>query len=652
MKQFKLATPKPKRHLKPLQKLSALCALLMFGCGLATQALAQRLPTSYFVRGVESSGLSLSPDGSKIAFIYAKNHGHHPAIYDIASGQTQLIAELSDEFLASISWANDNRLLMLFDYFNFSSEMVAINADGSDPVNLFKNDGDETNVQFGHEILHMLPDDDKHLLIQYDTENTGHPDVYQVNIYNGKRKLIQKNSIQARYWVTNRAAEIRAAYYREGRERALYYRPSASGNFQEIAQYDVIDDPRFSLLGIMGESELLVSTQQHSDRAEIYRYDPQQKRLTEKLLSHPKLDLSGSVFFDPVNGGVAGILIPEDPPRMHFFQPQWRAHQDWLNSQRPDHQNMIIDISEDQNTMLVWSGDTRSPGSYYLYSQANDPKQRELKHLFNASPWIKAEKLAPINSVEYQARDGLTIPAYLTQALKPKKPGPQPTVLLVHGGPWARDYWGYNPEVQFLANRGYTVLQPQFRGSSGYGKSFMNAGHKEWGKAMQYDLEDAVAWLVEQGLSDPERICIMGASYGAYAAMNGVTLTPKLFQCAIADGGIYDLESFLKQDSEAWFYDMQVAMVGDPVRDQAKLRRYSPQNNLALLEVPVLIIHGDQDQRLPVDNARNLIAELKRLNKDHEYLEVLEGGHGTIRVSNRKRIYNSIDRFLKRNLRP
>jgi TonB family protein len=305
---------------------------------------------------------------------------------------------------------------------------------------------------------------------------------------------------------------------------------------------------------------------------------------------------------------VTGVAYEDDRPRTKWLVPELEQLQAQIDRTLRGKDNRILNMSRDQNVVLLWSGGADDPGTYYVFDRA-----ARRMNIF-ASPYDRLDgaRFSPVKSVRYAARDGLSIPAYLTLPQGREAKG-LPLIVLPHGGPFIRDSHAFHPWVQFLADRGYAVLQPNYRGSTGYGRTYVERGYGEWGRKMQDDLDDGVAWLEEAGTIDPKRVCIMGASYGGYAALWGAIRNPELYRCAISLAGVTDVGGMLKYDSKfliAKRYSKQwrKKVVGEQSRDLAAV---SPLQQAARLNVPVLIAHGERDTNVPVDQGRKMVAALK-----------------------------------------
>jgi dipeptidyl aminopeptidase/acylaminoacyl peptidase len=289
----------------------------------------------------------------------------------------------------------------------------------------------------------------------------------------------------------------------------------------------------------------------------------------------------------------------------------------------------------------------RTLGWYYLYEKKTD----KLTKLADRNPWLKEEDLSEMKPIEFKSRDGLLIHGYLTL---PKGASAKrlPVVVIPHGGPWARDVWGFDPEVQFLANRGYAVLQMNFRGSTGYGRKFWEISFKQWGKTMQDDISDGVKWIINQGIADPQRVAIYGGSYGGYATLAGLTFSPELYTCGVDYVGVSNLFTFMKTIPPYWkpYLDMFHEMVGDPQKDSTLLASASPVFHVDNIKVPLLVAQGAKDPRVNINESNQIVDALKKKGIDVTYLVKENEGHGFHNEENRFDFYEAMEKFLAKHL--
>jgi dipeptidyl aminopeptidase/acylaminoacyl peptidase len=274
-----------------------------------------------------------------------------------------------------------------------------------------------------------------------------------------------------------------------------------------------------------------------------------------------------------------------------------------------------------------------------------------LEKLADLAPWLDENHLAEMRPVIYQARDGLAIPGYLTLP-KGVEPRNLPLVVIPHGGPWQRDVWGYDPEAQFLANRGAAVLQPNFRGSTGYGKAFWQAGFKQWGRDMQNDITDGVTWLINSGVADPKRVAIYGASYGGYAALAGAAFTPDLYVCAVSYVGVSNIFTLLASIPPYWkpALDMEYEKIGDPVKDKALLEEISPVFHAGKIRIPLFIAHGANDPRVKKAESDQIVEAVRKAGREVIYMVKEDEGHGFHNEENRLDFYRALEDFFIKHL--
>jgi len=289
-------------------------------------------------------------------------------------------------------------------------------------------------------------------------------------------------------------------------------------------------------------------------------------------------------------------------------------------------------------------------GAYYIYNKNTD----KLTHIIDVSPWIDENEMASVKPIKYKSRDGLVIHGYLTlpKGYTMETAKNLPVIINPHGGPWARDSWGFNPEIQFMANRGYAILQMNFRGSTGYGKKFWQASFKQWGLTMQDDITDGVKWLIDQGIADADRVAIYGGSYGGYATLMGIVKEPDLYAAAVDYVGVSNLFTFMQTIPPYWkpYLDMMYEMVGNPTADSIQMTKTSPVMNAERIKTPLLVAQGANDPRVNIDESDQMVEALKARGIVVEYLVKDDEGHGFHNEENRFDFYRAMEKFLGANL--
>ena len=362
--------------------------------------------------------------------------------------------------------------------------------------------------------------------------------------------------------------------------------------------------------------QLYVSTNIGRDKTAIVKYDVENKKELEKIYEHPEVDVT-NLLSSRKRRVITGVSYTTDKSQYHFIDKQRADLQKDLERRLPGYEVRLAGCNREEDKCLVRTFTDRSRGAYYFY----DLKSKDFRKLSDISPWLNEQDMAPMKPIKYQSRDGLTIHGYLTL---PKGVAARnlPVVVNPHGGPWFRDQWGYNPEVQFLANRGYAVLQVNFRGSTGYGRKFWEASFKQWGKAMQDDITDGVQWLIKEGIADPKRVGIYGGSYGGYATLAGLTFTPDLYAAGVDYVGVSNLFTFIKAIPPYWkpYLEMIYEMVGHPEKDKDLLTAASPVFHSAKIKVPLLIAQGANDPRVNKAESDQMVEALKARGIEVPYI--------------------------------
>ncbi|MFO1328682.1 MAG: S9 family peptidase [Rubrivivax sp.] len=422
---------------------------------------------------------------------------------------------------------------------------------------------------------------------------------------------------------------------------SLWYRGPAGGDWQRLAEYAVGDERLRPLSASVDRDELMVASRQGRETSAIFAYDPVKRQLGELLAGHPTEDIVG--LDDPHGNQHPSVVTMGMKPVRHWFDGRWAGLQKAVDQALPGRLNVIS--GQPRGRVLVASYADVDPGTWYLL----DTEGMRMRALFVARPHLSPERMRPMQALSYASDDGLRIPAYLTL---PAGEAPHPLVVMVHGGPWVRDHWGWDPEVQLLAARGYAVLQPQFRGSTGLGRTLERAGDGQWGRGMQDDISAGVRHLVRQGVADGRRVAIYGASYGGYAAVWGLIRTPELYRCGITRSGVSDIGELFSDwnDGTKASRELQRRLIGDPQRDRERLDAVSPVRRAADIGAPLLIAHGDDDARVPIGHARRLMKAMDAAGKPYEWLLLDGEGHAIDSRRQMERFLSAMLAFLERHL--
>ncbi len=467
-------------------------------------------------------------------------------------------------------------------------------------------------------------------------------------------------------WAFDAQGRARAAVsYPEGRMRVFWHRDPASE--QRDSWVQLVDHERFNAAwephSVDGEGRLWVRAPEgKAGEMVLKRFDfAAGKPETDPLASTPGFDFTGRFVTESRGGPVLGLRIVVDGETTSWMAPQLKALQEEVDRRLPGRANRIScrPCSLPGLTAIIESYSDREPGQFWLW-QGAAAEPRAFRQLGRERPRVDASRMAMLDFQRFNARDGRSIPVWVTTPDK-SAPAPaagrRPAVVLAHGGPWVRGVtWGWHAMPQFLASRGYVVIEPEFRGSTGFGLRHFRAGFKQWGQAMQDDLADAVAWAAGKGMIDPARVCIMGASYGGYATLMGLVRHPGVYRCGVSWVGVSDpmllLEGGYDTDvsDEVRAIDLRL-MLGDPKVDADMLRDVSPILQAGRIKAPLLLAYGDEDRRVPLEHGKRIRAALRAAGQEPEYVVYEREGHGFGRTETRVDFARRVERFLEQHLK-
>ncbi|HEX8263598.1 MAG TPA: S9 family peptidase [Allosphingosinicella sp.] len=500
----------------------------------------------------------------------------------------------------------------------------------------------------GDDVIHVDPQG-KYILLSAQRSIFETPAVLHVDLDTLKARQLVKPYPGVWSWYADRDGIVRAGLGTQGGRWWLFYRESAQAGFRKVGTGRRPDNQSLTdvekLLPVAGSDKGYAIANKATGRYGVYRYDFVTNALGEPVFEHREVDVD-SVGFSPRSGDPDSVFYADDRDRVAWLDPAMKAVQARIDRLLPGAVNRIVSRDAVDRRMVVWSGGASDPGTYYVF----DRTKGELRELARPYAALDGKPLAPVRPVRYAARDGLAIPAYLTLPLGRPAEG-LPLIVMPHGGPFIRDKWAYEPWAQFLANRGYAVLQPNFRGSTGYGKAFVEAASGQFGRKMQDDLDDGVRWLVERGTVDPKRVCILGASYGGYAAMWAAVRNPDLYRCAISFAGISDVGEMLRFDRSQWIAQRYYRDWRDRIRGEGgfDLAKVSPIARAAEIRIPLLIAHGQKDANVPFAQSKKLHEALLRAQVPHDFVVYPEEGHGFSSVDDSVDFLKRVERFLARH---
>jgi dipeptidyl aminopeptidase/acylaminoacyl peptidase len=561
-------------------------------------------------------------------------------VRDLDSGEETRVTDATERDIGGFLWANDDRLIYVQDRGGDENfRLYAVGRDGSNRLDLTPYD----NVKC--DIVDDLEDVDDEILFQMNRRNPEIFDVYRLNVHTGEMEMVAENPGNVQRWIPDHDGKLRMATTTDGVNTAILHRAREEDDWRTVATYNFKESATPLFFTFDGEAAYVASNVGR-DKTAIFAYDLATGKEGRLLYENPEVDV-WTLLQSRKRKVVTGVTYETDKPAYHFFDERRERIQEFLDEQLPGRFNAIVSSSKDETRYVVNSSSDRTLGSYHLL----DAERMEVTRLFDISPWLREEDMAEMRPVSYESRDGLTIHGYLT--LPPgAEPKDLPMVVHPHGGPWHRDSWGFDPEAQFLANRGYAVLQMNFRGSTGYGRKFMEASFGQWGLAMQDDVTDGVEWAVREGFADPDRLAIYGGSYGGYATLSGVTKTPDLYACAVSYVGVSNLFTWIEAIPPYWkpYLEMMYEMVGHPDEDAERFRATSPFFHADRIKAPLLVAQGANDPRVRKEESDQIVEALRSRGVEVEYLVKDDEGHGFRNEENTFEFYRALERFLAAHL--
>ena len=597
------------------------------------------IPLEDLFRSPERAMVRLSPDGNRLAYLAPWNRRLNIHVQPVGGGDAVRVTDATERDIAGYFWASNERLVFVQDRGGDENyRLFAVDPDGANRLDLTPFDGVKCDL------IDDLRDVDDEVLFQMNRRRPELFDAYRLNVRSGEIELLAENPGNVQSWISDHAGRLRLAVTTDGVNTELLHREDESSDWHSVARYDFKESasPQFFT---PDNRDLYVASNVGRDRFAIALLDLADGREKEVLFEHPEVDVTQTMY-SRERSRLTGALFETDRLHYHFFDDDRAALQRTIDEAMPGYENRIVSYSRDESRCVVHSGSDRQPGRYYLL----EVERGQLQLLFAGAPWLDEERMAPVEPIRLKARDGLTLHGYLTRPLGSE--GPVPLVVHPHGGPWHRDSWGFDPELQLLADRGYAVLQVNFRGSTGYGRRFWEASFGEWGLKMQDDVTDAVRWAIDAGHADPQRVAIYGGSYGGYATWAGVTKTPELYACGVSYVGVSNLFTWIESIPAYWkiYLEMLYEMVGHPERDAERFRATSPLFHVEQIRCPMLVAQGANDPRVPQHESDQIVAALRQKGLDLEYLLKEDEGHGFRNEENRFEFYRAMERFLARHL--
>ncbi|TNJ64183.1 S9 family peptidase [Paenibacillus hemerocallicola] len=594
-----------------------------------------------FMKNPGSFAYELSPDGNYISYAAEWERRSNVFVKKMdGSGEPVRVSSSKDRDIAAFFWKGERVLYMKDNGGDENYHIYSSAFGGGEEKDLTPYPG----VRVG--LISYLTNVENEVLIMMNKEDATVFDIYKLNVKTGETKLVAKNPGTIQIWVADHEGAIRLAVESDGVVGKVLYRDKEDEPFRPFISLEAGE--QITPIAFSKDNQSIYAlSNKGRDKIELVKFDL--KANEQVLFSDPNVDITGA-FYDSKQDKLLYAAYMTDKVHYRFFDGKLETvFRDMLNKLNASESEVgINDYSKDMTKFIVSVSNDKSYGTYYYY----DSVTGDMTELANLSPWLKPEQLADMHPISYKSRDGLTIHGYLTLP-KNKTAENLPLIVNPHGGPWYRDSWGFNPEVQLLANRGYAVLQINFRSSTGYGKQFLEAGNKQWGLSIQNDITDGVQWAIKQGIADPERVGIYGASFGGYAALAGITFTPDLYAAAVDYVGVSNIFTLLQTLPPYWesYRNMFYERVGHPEKDKELLQSASPVFHADKIVTPLFVAQGANDPRVNKAESDQIVEALKQRGIEVEYMVKDNEGHGFTNEENRIDFYNAMIRFLDTHLK-
>lgn len=638
--------------------------------GAVAQNIPQEIPLEEFGALAKNSNVRMSPDGTHFSIVSFIQGKKYVVVTPVGGQPIAAIPPYDGMVIDWAFWLNNDYLIIQMSFEKEAhsafgkvnaTRLISVSKDGKKVKNMAKparvkgsRDQKRTYMpDYAGSVIDVLPDDEDHFLLSLDDDGTDMAyEIRYVDVTNGNYKVILDFYEDIQSWITDQSGKPRlgegirrVGASRNQEEFTMFYLPPGAAKWEnytnaDVNKYDIaafFGDPRFAYA--FGRNE--------EGFRELYKYDMVNQERVETLYSVEGYDV-GSLILDKVNGNPVGVAYTTIKKHYHYFDQALAKIQRMMDKALPGNINTLSSWTKDRTYFIVHSESDIDPGAYFLFNN----KTKQLQFIEAAYEGLDPSTLVPTKPVEYEARDGLVIPAYLTLPMG-REANNLPTIIMPHGGPQARDEWGYNGSTnfitQFLANRGYVVLQPNFRGSTGYGKEFADAGRENWGLKMQDDVTDGVNWLIEQGIANPNRICIIGWSYGGYSALIGTVKTPDLYKCSISINGVSSLPMLMYDDSN--FLGLRTWGKHIGKRNDAEfLKANSAYYNIDKITTPILVIATRDDTRVNYAQSKDFAKKMENKGKKVRYKEIKEGGHSALEGDGRSEILIEIEKFINEHI--
>lgn len=603
----------------------------------------REIPINDFFKTQDRAIYRLSPNGKYLSYLKLEDKKQQLVVEDLENGTITSVSNPEERNISFYCWVSNQDLIYYKEKEDsrFQTDLYIVNKNGTEERLL--NGNEQSKIR----LLEDQLIDDKFLLITSNKRDSTVFDVYRLNVRDGKMFIAAKNPGNFTNWLTDSKGKLRMAISTDGVNESVWYRENEDVPFKKIITNNFKTTLQPVAFSENKPNTIYAISNMDRDKNALVEIDCISGKEKSVLFANDTLNVVDSQY-SRQRGKMDYVVYETWKKEKHYLDEDAKNRYQALDKLIPEAESRIIHHDKDEKHFIIRTFTDRSPGSYYLYYA----EKNHLKKLRDLNPSIKEEEMCEMKPISYLTNDGFRINGYLTLPLHQKAEN-LPVVVMPHNGPGQRNSWGFNTDVQFLANRGYAVLQVNYRGSTGYGKEFYAAGFKEWGLKIQQDVDAGVEWLIDQKIADPNRIAIYGYGFGGFIAVNGAIANPKLYKCAGSSSGILNLFSYLKTIPPFLTSNLQMLyeIVGNPDKDAEYMRQVSPVFHADKVKIPVFITQSSKDPRINGNDAVQFVKELKKQSLPVTYLEKEESKTALNREENRKKSYAALELFLQDNLR-
>ncbi|WP_423146889.1 S9 family peptidase [Rubrolithibacter danxiaensis] len=604
---------------------------------------AKKVPVEAFFKNPDRIGFRISPDGNYISFLQPDKDRLNLYVRRLDGNGLTQITQDDDKNISNYHWINNEELLYTKECTVDEDEhLFTVKRDGSNSKDITPDYKGKVKI-----LNSNTKQNNNNILLALNKRDSSVFDVYQLNIRKKELSLVATNPGNITEWFADGEGVVRLAIASDGVNSTLLFRSNGNEQFKPVITTNFKTAIRPIGFCKHSKSCIYALSNLNRDKMALIEFDCKEGKEDKSLLSHPDVDISDAGY-SYTKQKIQFASYVKWKKTLHYFDQELKIVYEELLKLLPNNEIRIIDQDAAGKKYIVRTFTDKTPGAYYLYI----PSEKNLTKLSDVNPSIQPEDMCSMDQVSYRTRDGLTIKGYLTLP-KGVSPSNLPVVVIPHGGPSTRDYWGFDSEVQFLANRGYAVFQMNFRGSVGFGKEFWNAGFKKWGTNMQNDITDGVKWLINTGIANPKKIAIYGSGFGGFSALHGLCFNPDLYACGASYGGLINLFTYMKDIPPYYkpYQQMYYEMVGNPEKDADYFSAVSPVFHTDKIQDPLLIAQGAKDPTANLNEINQFVKEIKKKGTPISYILKEDEGAYFKKEENRIEFYQKLEAFLSENLK-